>query len=343
MSDLTAAQALTLDEALELRPDAAIVAVVGSDALAAAVAVALPSAAVRTHDDLTPVDAPAPDGLIRLPLGADLFRGVELVIAELPKSLGALDELTQLVAQFAAPSVALVAGGRIKDMTRSQNEVLAASFTAVSASLGRSKARALRAERPRENVTSTYPKSAEVSELAFDIVAHGGAFAGTKLDIGTRALLEVLPREFAKLPSSGTVLDLGCGTGVLAVAAAQALPGWRVLASDRSASAVDSARATADRAGVLVEVSQDDAAASIPDTSVDLVLLNPPFHDGHAVIEDFAKPMFRAAARVLHPGGVLLTVFNSHLKHRTVMHRVVGETTQLARTPKFTVTKSVRR
>src|SRR5690606_22221610 len=94
------------------------------------------------------------------------------------------------------------------------------------------------------------------------LVAHGGAFAGSRLDIGTRALLEALPqldagfgaqlrRNRALTHSPGqndtetegfsgvvqdrtpqTVIDLGCGTGALAATFARRHPSAHVIATD---------------------------------------------------------------------------------------------------------------
>ena len=173
----------------------------------------------------------------------------------------------------------------------------------------------------------------------------GGAFAGAGIDIGTRAPLDHLDAVLATVPAPRTVVDLGCGTGLLAVAAARAVPGARVIATDRSADAVASAGLTAAANGLAhrVEVVRDEAAAGVPDGSVDLVLLNPPFHLGGTVHTAIASTVFRAAARVLAPGGTLLAVWNSHLAHRRELERVVGPTVQVARTPKFTLTRSTRR
>lgn len=44
------------------------------------------------------------------------------------------------------------------------------------------------------------------------------------------------------LPSNGTVLDFGCGTGVLTEVIAQALPGWSVYGTDLSTVAITTAR-----------------------------------------------------------------------------------------------------
>jgi 16S rRNA (guanine1207-N2)-methyltransferase len=118
-----------------------------------------------------------------------------------------------------------------------------------------------------------------------------------------------------------------------------------VIATDRSAAAVASARATAEANGLAdrIEVTHDDAGSRIPDASVDVVLLNPPFHLGSSVHTGAATRLFEAAARMLRPGGELLTVFNSALAYRRELATLIGPTSQLRRTPKFTVTRSIRR
>ena len=79
-----------------------------------------------------------------------------------------------------------------------------------------------------------------------------------------------------------------------------------------------------------------------PAGSFDLVVCNPPFHSEAAITTAASDVMFIEAARVLKPGGVMLTVFNSHLPHRRALERMVGPTVQLGRNAKFTVTRSVR-
>jgi 16S rRNA (guanine1207-N2)-methyltransferase len=140
-------------------------------------------------------------------------------------------------------------------------------------------------------------------------------------------------------------MDLGCGTGVLAALLARDRPGLRVLAVDQSAAAVASAAATAEVNGVAdrIEALRDDAASRVPDGSVDLVVCNPPFHVGAAVVPTVAERLFAAAARVLRPGGELWTVYNSALRYRPVLGRAVGPTRLVTQDPKFTVTVSQRR
>ncbi|WP_258724915.1 class I SAM-dependent methyltransferase [Cellulomonas sp. NS3] len=310
-------------------------------------------AGVRTHQDRLTGERALHANAERLGLGGftthelglSLVAGARLVLLQLPRSLDALDEIAALVAEHADPSVVVVAGGRLKHMTTAMNDVLGRHLGTVEARLARQKSRVLVASHPRpadERPHRRWPERAEHRDLGITVCAHGGAFAGTSIDIGTRALLAQLD---AVPLADGAAVDLGCGTGVLAVALARLRPGLRITATDESAAAVASARATVEANGVAdrVDVVRADAAGTLPDASVDLVLLNPPFHVGAAVHDGVARALFADAARVLRPGGELWAVWNSHLRYRPALEGVVGPTRQVARDPKFTVTVSTRR
>jgi 16S rRNA (guanine1207-N2)-methyltransferase len=221
------------------------------------------------------------------------------------------------------------------------NEVLRGHFGEVRPGLARQKARVLTVTSPLAAAEGVerWPKREFHPDLGLWVCAHGGAFAGTRVDIGTRFLLGLLGE--AK-PDAASAIDLGCGTGVLAAALAMARPGISVLATDQSAVAVASARSTMEANGVAerVPVVRDDGLAGQPDASSELILLNPPFHVGATVHEGIAPRLFEEAARVLAPRGELWTVFNSHLGYRPALARIVGPTRQVARNTKFTVTVS---
>lgn len=299
-----------------------------------------------------------------LPLGAELVEGARLVLMRLPRSLDRLDEVSQLIAAHADPAVVVVAGGRIKHMSLAMNEVLGAGFGRLDVSRARQKSRVLTAREPRRSSsdegayrdqpegsrygageptrpTGAWPRSTRHDDLGLTVVAHGGVFAGTGVDIGTRFLLEQLGDA---VPDAATAVDLACGTGVVAAWLARARPGLQVTATDRSASAAASARLTAEanRVADRVRVEQADGLESFADASETLIVLNPPFHSDAAISTGIAAHLFADAARVLAPGGELWCVWNSHLAYRPLLERVVGRTRQIARNPKFTVTASRR-
>ena len=261
-----------------------------------------------------------------------------LALLRLPRSLDRLDAVARLLAAHAHPDAVLIAGNMLKHMTPAQNEVLRASFDRVDVSLARGKARLLTARGPRR-LAPVEPARGYDPEHELHIVALPGVFAGASLDIGTRALLDAA----GGLPGYATAIDLACGSGVLAAFLARRAPGARVIASDVSAVAVQSAALTAAANGVAVEAVLDDGLAQQPDASADLVVLNPPFHVGAAVHTGIALRLFAEAGRVLRPGGQLWAVWNSHLAYAPALERAVGPTRQAARTPKFTVTVSRRR
>jgi 16S rRNA (guanine1207-N2)-methyltransferase len=302
---------------------------------------------VRVHCDTladevrTVAAASAAERSISVVSGLDeaLLGGATAVLLRLPKSLAALDELAEAVARYADPEVHLFAGGRVKHMTRGMNRILSTHFTSVAASLGQQKSRVLMASGPRVPARTSYPGCERHEDLDLTVCAHGAAFAGTSVDLGTRFLSSFLDRL---PPGAEHVVDLGCGTGVLATLAARQLPGAQVEALDDSAAACRSATATAAANDVAerVTVRRADLLSGVADRSVDLVLCNPPFHRGTSRDSDAAFGMFAAAGRALRPGGELWTVHNSHLPYLPALRRLVGSTQVLGQNPHYLVTRS---
>ncbi|EMY35893.1 hypothetical protein D477_001769 [Arthrobacter crystallopoietes BAB-32] len=276
-------------------------------------------------------------------LDQELLGGARVVLLRLPRSLEALEEIAWTVASYADPSVRVFAGGRLKHMNTAMNDVLGRFFGKVEASLARQKSRILLAEGPLSAGPNRFPlASAHDVGLAnpLQLRAYGAAFAGPKLDVGTRFLL---PHLSQARPATEAI-DLGCGTGAIAAYLALSRPGLRVLASDQSQAAVDSAAASVRANGVAdrVTVLRDDALSSQPDRSAELIVVNPPFHVGSTVHAGIALKLFADAGRVLAPGGELWAVWNSHLGYRPALRKLVGPTRQVARNPKFTITVSTR-
>lgn len=272
-----------------------------------------------------------PDLLVDHP--ADLA-GVDLALARLPKSLAALDE--QAVSVQGAPDVTYVGGARVKHMNLTMNEVLGKHFAAVAASLGRSKSRVLRAWGP-ENLESDWPKVRLHEDLGFSVAAHGATFGGTKVDPGTRLLLSALAGRGRVDGIEGEdVLDWGCGNGTISMWLARR--GLRVTARDVSWSAVAGTTIAAEVNQVAVDATWGAGLDGYADDSLDVIVTNPPFHQGPAKDSSDTLAMFDDAARVLRPGGRLWCVFNSHLPYRKELNVRLGQTLLAAQDPHYTVT-----
>ena len=86
----------------------------------------------------------------------------------------------------------------------------------------------------------------------------------------------VLAAEIERMPLGGrSVLDVGCGTGVLSLAAARA--GGVVTAIDINPHAVHTTIENAAANGLTVEVLLSDLFAGLRDRHFDLVVANPPY------------------------------------------------------------------
>lgn len=275
-------------------------------------------------DDYRDAQLVPPERLVGHP---SQLHGVTLAWGHLPKSLAALDEHCASIQ--GAPDVMFLSGARIRHMNRSMNQVLGRHFAAVNATLGRSKCRALRAWGPEQRETE-WPKARRHDDLGLTLLAHGATFNGNRIDAGTRLLLEHLR------PEGRTALDLGSGNGV--IAAALARTGLEVTATDVSWAAVAATRATAEINDLTIDARWGDGLTGLPDASFDVIVTNPPFHQGIAKQSEPTLAMFDDAARVLRPGGQLWCVFNSHLPWRRELALRLGPTRLVAQDRRYIVT-----
>mgnify|MGYP003669897178 FL=1 len=79
------------------------------------------------------------------------------------------------------------------------------------------------------------------------------------------------------LPDNARVVDLGTGTGAIALALASERPGWAISACDLMEDAVALAQANASKLKLPVEVFQSRWFAGLPAGSFDLIVSNPPY------------------------------------------------------------------
>jgi ribosomal protein L11 methyltransferase len=105
---------------------------------------------------------------------------------------------------------------------------------------------------------------------AVDVVVDPGRAFGTGAHPTTRLCLELLLELARRGAAEGGLLDLGCGSGVLAIAAAKL--GWApVRGYDREGPAVEAAVANAAANGVDVEFERRDLSRELPEPAPTVV------------------------------------------------------------------------
>jgi release factor glutamine methyltransferase len=181
----------------------------------------------------------------------------------------------------------------------------------------------------RERVAVLAARRAAREPLQY-IVGEWG-FRRLTLTVDDRALIPrpetetVVERCLALLKGidAPRVLDVGTGSGAIALAIADEHPGAHVTGIDVSSEAISLARENAERTGVHAELLVVDMLSGLPGSDWDLVVSNPPYvradeapglapevveWEPHVALFDAGHTdlLVREAARVLRPGGALV-------------------------------------
>lgn len=174
---------------------------------------------------------------------------------------------------------------------------------------------------------------------AYPTSARDAVFLGPDSSRFVRLIRAVLETRRENLPTEAAILDLGAGSGVGALAAADLAPGARLVLADLNPRALRYAAINARAQGRDVETVIGEAPA--PGETFDVVLANPPFLlDGDARLyrdgggdlgEGASLAMARTALERLAPDGVFVLYTGAAIREgrdplRTALQALAGET-----------------
>ncbi|XKM12939.1 16S rRNA (guanine(1207)-N(2))-methyltransferase RsmC [Orbaceae bacterium ac157xtp] len=174
----------------------------------------------------------------------------------------------------------------------------------------------------------------EMNDFEVNVCGLPGIFSQKNLDQGTELLLEsVLDRpEIVK----GAVLDLGCGSGVLTAFLAKLNPSITPTATDVSAAALASTNKTLAENNITANVIASDVFSDI-DGRFDLIISNPPFHDGKETSYKAVETLIAQAKNHLNKGGKLCIVANTFLPYQQLLSNYFNKVDLITSTTKFKV------
>lgn len=146
--------------------------------------------------------------------------------------------------------------------------------------------------------------------FSYKVVSKPGQYGWQKFDQGSSLLAEEFSHWLTG-KTAGEALDLGCGYGYLSLAMAS-LGVAHITATDNNAAALLSCEANLAQTPAQITVVAADCGHSIKQ-QFDLILCNPPFHQGFSVESQLTAKFLESAARLLKPNGTALFVVNAFI------------------------------
>lgn len=179
--------------------------------------------------------------------------------------------------------------------------------------------------------------------VAGGYLSRPGLFAWDRIDTASALLAGQLPGDL-----HGRVADLGAGYGYLAAQVVARCPGVSAVdLYEAEARALEPARANLAEAvaasgrEVAVDAYWHDVTTGLPHR-YDVVVSNPPFHQGRADLPELGRAFITAAADALLPQGRLWLVANRHLPYEATLASRFAQVRTVATQEGFKVIEAVR-
>jgi 16S rRNA (guanine1207-N2)-methyltransferase len=165
--------------------------------------------------------------------------------------------------------------------------------------------------------------------------AAPGMFSHDRIDPASKLLADNLPATV-----KGRVADFGAGWGYLALEILKRAGGLAALdLHEADWESLEAAKANLAAAGGDVPIGYHwrDLLQEPVARQYDLIVMNPPFHQGRAAEPAIGQGMIRAASAALKPGGRLLMVANRGMPYEPVLASGFAATGETCRDDRFKV------
>ncbi|NNL96347.1 MAG: class I SAM-dependent methyltransferase [Xanthomonadales bacterium] len=266
----------------------------------------------------------------------------EYLVLNLPKSKARLAMMVECLASGMAQQGRLWLAGENRAGIRSAARVLESKFEQVEI-LDKARHCAL-FEARRAKVNGEFEPgdfltrwSPDLGGFKLEVHSLPGVFAHGRLDEGTALLIESLET----LPAPGRILDIACGCGILGAVLKVLNPDSELVLTDTDALALSSARETLVANQLRAVVVGSDGFSEVSG-HFDLIVSNPPFHQGFATKHSHGINMLNPVRNFLRPGGQLLLVVNRHLPYQKWLDQAFGSHEILAENPRYQVLQACK-
>ncbi|WP_416308645.1 methyltransferase [Neptunicella sp. SCSIO 80796] len=267
----------------------------------------------------------------------------EVIVLKIPKSQALLEQQLIDLQSVVTRQTQIIAAGKTNSISKATLGLFEKYLGTTTTSLARKKARLIFCSASADKQhSSPYPTVWTMTDSGFTISNHANVFSRQSIDIGGRFMLENLPDCSGK-----TVVDLGCGNGILGLTVLARYADAKVIFIDESAMAIASAQQNVqtnladsiERAQFLLS----NCLEQLTPQTIDVVLCNPPFHQQNTITDHIAWQMFNDSKQRLVRGGELRVVGNRHLDYPRKLKKLFGGYQVVASNQKFSILSCIKR
>lgn len=279
------------------------------------------------------------DSVQFLPSVDPLTGQFDVVIIQLPKTLSLLESQLLTVRHHIHANSRVIGVGMIKHMPKTMIDLFSRTIGPTTTSLAEKKARLIFSRRDELSAAVAPPCVYDIPETPLTLVSHANVFSQQKLDIGTRFFLQ----HFPDVATAEQIADVGCGNGALGIYAAWQNPQASLVFLDESYLAVQSAEdsfALNNLPNKAVFMAADGFSGVDIPQKLDIVLCNPPFHEGNKIHTEIAMRMFQGAARHLTASGTLYVIGNRHLGYHESLKKYFNHVSVNVSSAKFLIVQA---
>ncbi len=170
-----------------------------------------------------------------------------------------------------------------------------------------------------------------IKSTSVTVASYPGVFGHQGLDDGTALLLDNLPSL------QGSVLDFGCGAGVIGAYGQMVNPQTQWTVVDVDWWALESAQATFSSNNLNAPTQRAISGIQDLDTTFDWIVTNPPFHRGKQTSYQATHDLLEQARDKLTASGSIILVANKHLDYQSKLAAQFSKVVDIAHNNKFRV------
>jgi len=275
---------------------------------------------------------------------AELPDDIDVILYKIPKNKNLLAEQLIEIKNSISSKAIFIAADKAKNIQTSTLKLFEKYLGTTKTSLAVKKSRLVFCQLDSKQAFSNPQiKSWPLENTPFSITNRANVFAREKLDIGARLFIKHLP----ELTNDKSVIDLGCGNGVIGLSLLKQSPLTRISFIDESYMAVQSAQDNVHNNIIDAEKNcqfiVNDCLTDVEAAGTDVILCNPPFHQQNATTDHIAWQMFKDSYRALKKGGELRIVGNRQLGYHIKLKRIFGNEILIASNDKFVILSAIKR